>query len=919
MAKQLVPHKFILKINSTKLREAKWNLSLPLADARRNDEVVALGDSQMLRWIDELNGTVDSINEAIRVKAKIRELKRLPSGAHNRREIQKLYDRLDELQFKPDYMCLVIDRVMDYRRACKGFYINGIKYVRLLGTNGGVKMSTIVFVSERLAPELRRRIENGRHPTKQIPAKFEAYRALTCSGSSPVSFPHGILVVPDCETKFREDIIMLNDEGVDEPVMEFQKDVEITLDESDGYGLILPSLAERWSQELNLGYTTGAMTIRCSWTKGMVFAFDFHEFDEKIAGGKHIVKDAWGHDVDIRNVEMILTTSMLKLWESYDSIEHYLACCEENHHTFSVTKTAPKVLENRRSLNYQFIQSYHLTDEQIDELIKPTIDDIRGVLSGDYRKALVFLRGNRLTDDNVEDPDAGFAGALMVNPEMYNDPFVRKHIWSFIEKRIDDAKIGVLTVHGNYSIVSGDPYALCQNIFGLEVTGLLGAGEIYNRYWVDCGAKDVACFRAPMSTHSNIRRMHISTSEQAAYWYRYIPTCTMLNAWDSSCAAWNGCDKDGDILFISDNRVLVENIIPEPTIFCVQRKAQKVDVTEESLIEANIASFGDDIGKTTNYITSMYDVQAQFEPGSPEYETLSYRIKCGQLFQQNCIDKAKGIVCKPMPRSWFDYFGNMLPDNPTDEDIARREFNLRIMADKKPYFMGYIYPKVMKQYKSYYSDANAKCGCLYRMSIDELMSIPENERTEEQNSMIHYYNSRMPVGMQNCVMNRICWKIEREFGKKAKFSGIDKPFDYTILKSGVAYKKYHYYAIKRLYEDHRERLQAHMKKTRERRVFKSVDPRFSRENLVREFKEAALTTCSNEQTLCDIVVDLCYKREGTKQFAWDVCGLQIIRNLLDKTNNILQYPILDPDGDFEYGGETFSMMKKESEVWARLS
>lgn len=62
-----------------------------------------------------------------------------------------------------------------------------------------------------------------------------------------------------------------------------------------------------------------------------------------------------------------------------------------------------------------------------------------------------------------------------------------------------------------------------------------------------------------------------------------------------------------------------------------------MEVTEDKLVEANIASFGDDIGKTTNYITSMYDVRAMYEPGSDEYETLTYRIRAGQLYQQNAI------------------------------------------------------------------------------------------------------------------------------------------------------------------------------------------------------------------------------------------------------------------------------------------
>lgn len=71
---------------------------------------------------------------------------------------------------------------------------------------------------------------------------------------------------------------------------------------------------------------------------------------------------------------------------------------------------------------------------------------------------------------------------------------------------------------------------------------------------------------------------------------------------------------------------------------CAQRNAEKVIVTELDLINSNIAGFGDDIGKTTNWITTMFDVIAKFSPDSEEYKTLDYRIKCGQLYQQNAID-----------------------------------------------------------------------------------------------------------------------------------------------------------------------------------------------------------------------------------------------------------------------------------------
>lgn len=70
---------------------------------------------------------------------------------------------------------------------------------------------------------------------------------------------------------------------------------------------------------------------------------------------------------------------------------------------------------------------------------------------------------------------------------------------------------------------------------------------------------------------------------------------------------------------------------------CAQRKAAKKVVSEDDAIAANIASFGDDIGKITNWITSMFEVQSRFEMGSEEYEVLEYRIRSGQLLQQNAM------------------------------------------------------------------------------------------------------------------------------------------------------------------------------------------------------------------------------------------------------------------------------------------
>lgn len=864
-----------------------------------------MGSSQVLRWIDELNGITDADEKACNIKKEIRRLKKLPVCPENRKAIRKLYQDLDNVQFKPDYMCLVIDKEKDYRRACNGFTINGIKYKRLLGTAGGIKNSTIVFVSERLRDEISRRIDNGRDMTKEVvPAKLEAYKALSCSASIPVSFPKGILVVKDAETDFIADTVYLDDQCEGEPSIEYKPGTQIHMDATDGFGLMLPCLAERWSKELMLDYTIAGANTRASFEKGMVYTFDFIDFAENVAH-RSIVKDVWENDIDIHNVELILTESMLKLWDSYGSCEEYIDNCIKNGYTFGIPKTCPEKLENERSLNYQFIQSYDLSDEDIDELIYPTMDEIKGVLSGDWRKTVLFLRGAGLNSNNIEKVPDDFIKAIMVNHNIVKDPYVQNATYQLIKNRINEAKVGVLKIHGNYSMISGDPFTLCQSVFSMPITGILKSGEVYNKYWVDYGADKVACFRAPMSTHENVRVVSVNRSDEAKYWYRYMNTCTILNSWDCITAAMNGADFDGDLMMLTDNNVLIRKYRELPTIMCVQRKAKKMIPTEKDIIDSNIASFGNEIGQVTNRTTSMYEVRSHFKPDSEEYKTLSYRIMCGQLIQQNVIDKAKGIIAKPMPKTWYDRhaIGQI-------EDEDRRSFYRSIVADKKPYFMRYIYPDLMRQYNTYIQNTNKNCLREFQVTVDELRSIPYCDLTDRQKEFLFYYDMKMPVGTGNCVMNRICKRFEKEFDGFVGRASKESEFDYSIMKSDAEYSSSNFYSVKKLYNEFNSKIQQYS-------IFASYERQDSDEynsnfNIMQEqFKRDCFDICPDEKKLCNILLDMCYAKSKTKKFVWTMCGRQIVSNLLNKNNNIIEFPTAHSGGEIEYGGERYTIETKE--------
>ncbi|MCI8339778.1 MAG: hypothetical protein HFH62_14065 [Lachnospiraceae bacterium] len=914
MAKEKSCHKFIYKLSSKRLREAKWNLSLPLATAMKNsNDIVALNDSQILRWICELNG-IEQLDEKVSgIMREIKRLKKQPKTRETQKQIKEWYQKVYALQYQKDYFCMMMDSNKDYDRANQGFQINGYPYHRLLGTNGGIKKSTIVYVGDHVYEEIRKRMDNGRDKNKPIiPAKLEAYQALICSGSLPVTMPR-ILIVRDCHVQFREDVIKISDEGEGEPILTEEKDYLVDYCDSDGYGLMSPAYSRQVNRDLygesRDGQTITGVNTRYAWTKGMLFTFDFVEFAKRVNRGSYMARDAWGEWRDVRDYDVILTTSMVKLWDSYESLEHFIQCCNENHYQFSVSKATPHQLEHIRHANYQFLQTYDLTDEEIYQLCKPTIDEITGALGDDWRKTIVFLKGMFLEDDSVDRLENDFAKAIMIAPEMVQDPFVIKKIHDMIRKRIAMASKGSIKLSGNFAIVSGDLYSLAQSIFGLPVTGLLKAGEVYHPYWMRKGVDTIALFRAPMTCHNNIRLRKVATSEEMDFWYQYVTTGIILNSWDTTCDALNGADKDSDTFFTTDNPIIIKNTREEPTIECVQRKDHAIIPTEADMVRANKLAFGDAIGTTTNRITAMVERQAMFEKDSEEYRTLDYRIKCGQHFQQTAIDKAKGIIAKPMPKYWYSAKEcQKLPEG-TEEERHFKELCLRIVAEKKPYFLKYVYPDLMARWNKYQKDTNSKSIRMFQVPLSELLE--KDEKTEDEQEFIQYYRKMMPAGDNPCTVNRIAWLFEHKFQPYLKEKTKNSHFDTAIIKSGVGYSKKDYQDIAKIKSEYDHAVKNFQQLAGRQRLDKE-EVSMSRNMMLMHFQSRCQEICPNSSELCDILIDLCYSSSKSKQFVWDICGDAIIRNLLEKKSGAINYPLLvESQGEFEFGGEEFIMKQKK--------
>lgn len=364
--------------------------------------------------------------------------------------------------------------------------------------------------------------------------------------------------------------------------------------------------------------------------------------------------------------------------------------------------------------------------------------------------------------------------------------------------------------------------------------------------------------------------------------------------------------------FTTNNNVLLNKHRLLPAIFCIQRKGEKKIVTEEDIIESNKISFGDAIGATTNVITSQVCALAKFEPGSREHDILSYRVLCGQHFQQVQIDKAKGIIAKPMPKYWHDLKSRKSQQLLNQMDEYTRFLNERIVVDRKPYFFIYNYDHLYSRYKKYIKKADTSSQREFGISVSDLLK--KENKTEAETKFIEYYKKYLPVDEAPCAVNRMCWYIEKNLIPPT-LKRPEKEFDYRLLKSPAnSYTEKQYRDIKPLlekeYKAYRQGIKELAKQLQENAVHGT-----ERAHIIEEYGRAFLMKiniiCPDDALKCDVLLDIAYKSNVSKRFIWIICGPQIIRNLLQRHGNEALVPEKSITGnpEFYFKGEGYSMSR----------
>nr|WP_246369601.1 hypothetical protein [Saccharibacillus deserti] len=508
----------------------------------------------------------------------------------------------------------------------RGFLFNEEKYLFFSSSAGQIRERKGVFIKESAYKKHSNTLMCGLTIEKinelggMNVNKFLAYLALSMTASAPWhSFNiNKCVVVEDFSSSLHTTLV----DHIDEQYNVERKEMPVTINHTDGCGMILPSKSQH------------SFMTRLPWIKGLLVPFDFAKFAKD--SGNTIVTDIYGKQYDIvkDKIEVIFTKSQFKMWKYYSSWQEYQRLYKKNNcQAAQFNKDDSEGYDTVR-LNYQFFQTLEITDEEIQELSKPTTELIKGLASS-KEKMLEALGATQ-----VDNKSSYLQRAANLYPPLLHTPFLKRTIKMIKASNIRQAKAARLIIDGLYCFVIPDLYAFCEHVFlGIEnPKGLLANGEVYCRHFKN--DEEVDCLRSPHLYREHAVRVN-RLDNRISQWFTVNGVFTSVHDPISRLLQF---DVDGDKVLVSSNKTLVgaahrsmESIVP---LYYTGGTALAEPINHESLFKGMVEAYrSSNVGEYSNKITKAWN-----EEGAD-----INLIKILTCLANYAVDFAKTRYCPPVP------------------------------------------------------------------------------------------------------------------------------------------------------------------------------------------------------------------------------------------------------------------------------
>jgi hypothetical protein len=870
-----------------------------LDEARKNSEVISVNFSELIRALFRYNKVDFSQNSLNSLFIQRNYIRKQENNEKNHQLLLEINEKIEKTLFIEDLISVEFTNKAHYLAILnkKGFYVNGTKFVPFMASAGMIRKNTALFINNNIKHPLMDILENGRNEnTAMVAAKFGAYFSLYSSSTLPVSFPK-FAVIPDVEIETLRRVDLVTYKGLDEDDDVTETDYTMKANAFDGQGLISPRLAEKWSDELKLGYIFSNAILRAPFLKGLVTVFDFEYFGNSVAKTKYFT-DIYGNTQNIEEVDLIISESMFKLWSAYESTEVYVENCHKNKLGFGIAKINPKAERSFSRTSYQFLQVLNLNDVDIANLCEPTINWVRDISGGSAEAMLLYATGeNPFEPKDFESLDV-VTKALLLNPELARDRYIQARFIKTIEKKKKESYMGSLLINANYSFMISDPYYQAVKMFNLSLPPLLNDGEHYCEYWKNKGVNKVGAIRSPIVHHSEFNILNLQNKNCTNFWYKHIHSGVIFpaNGIGIDCAIHGGADNDGDLICTINNPTLIKAKIAGLPIVYESTKSEKVTVDardDHKQVEGQLNGYNSKVGFATNISSSLYCLLEEFPVGSPEREVILKRLKIGRVIQGEIIDSVKGLKVPPFRNHWTKY--KRVTDDMSPEEKEKWIFNNKILCQIRPAFFRFLYPHYMSKYNKEIKKYDIYSLGVFGKDFLEISSSPT--RSDDENKIIELYKHKSFFLDNNSVVNKISRYMRGNLGVVDKYSSMSsKGFDYkALLDKNI--KNIDVYKLMKM----KEYLQHY--KSFKRGMWHDTENSYANLDSFISYlkKECYNNISSNDMELATYAVLTTYADEiSMVEFAWKLFPSGILGNIQSNSSGVIRMPVADSSGEIKY-------------------
>lgn len=673
---------------------------------------------------------------------------------------------------KTDYFSLSADTIREefYNNGVNVEYItrkrNGdiiktevIHYKMLYRSTGKAKKGTCMFIRDKLYNKainyLRMGIKLPKHNADIV--GISAYSSLVCSGivGKVKINPKNILVLKDVDRYFDTNVISVEIDENKHCIAKAIKDYKLKNTLFDGQALIDSSIFPNWGN--------GYILLRHHFCKMAAFCSNIQLFFRDYFGDDYYsatVKDMWGNEHYVKDIELITTDNAMK-WIKYDvSYDYWCNKVYENDCMFGIVKTAhPSKLGTVQRMSYQMVNS--LDVEIMENVCKESIEYINR-LKTDDDFFLDYLRKNINFSNDYE----ALIALCEQNRDFLRSSYFRDRKKAIIMTYVLNFKSGKVIQNADNLVIVGSPYAMLlygatgnpcdvdkDDTFSVEDL----ATQCYTTRFND--NEYLAEFRSPFNGKYNLGYLHNVYNDRFKKYFKFCDQIIAVNMNGTDFQDRNnGSDMDSDSIYTTNQAdiVLHAKNCKEKYLTIVNNIPKDSNVYDSTMkdfarLDNKLAASQLDIGESSNLAQLAQTYDCTFD----EQKYKDY-VCILSVLAQIAIDSAKRLF-----------------DVDVGSEIKRIKKDMDVENNKYPAF----WKVIRRDFKEKNINYNLVCpmNYLYNLKLDQF-------RSNESTIPIQYFFKKFEIEKNRKTCKKVEEIIEMYMNKYYSTISSENEDSYFLLK-----------------------------------------------------------------------------------------------------------------------------------------